>query len=64
VITVCIVYDLHVAANNIKPLSVAMKTQEWVPIALLSTNKIFGSGGKSLNVLRSSLQLPDIFVKF
>ena len=62
--TLCIVFDLHVAANNVKPLSVAMKTQEWVPIALLSTNKVFHSAVSGLNMLRSSCQLPDIFIKF
>jgi len=60
----CIVYELHLAANKIKPLSIAMKTQERAPIAPLSTNKIFRSGVKSLNILISSYHLSDIFVQF
>jgi len=62
VTNLCIVYDLHVAANNMKQLSVAIKTQEWVPIALLSTNKLFRTAFNSLNILRSSCQFLDIFV--
>jgi len=55
---------MYVAAKNMKPLSFAMKTQEGFPIALLSTNKIFRSGVKSLNVLISSYHLSDIFAQF
>lgn len=36
-----IVVDLHVAVNNIKPLTVAMEMQEWVLFALLSSYKVF-----------------------
>ena len=60
----CIGYDRHVAANNMQPLSVVMQTQECVPIALLSTNKIFCSGVNSLNVLRLSCRLPDFLSNF
>jgi hypothetical protein len=37
----CIVADLHVAVNNIKPLSFAIETPEWDPFALLADYKIF-----------------------
>ena len=33
--SLCIVTDLQVAVNNIKPLNVARERQEWVPFALL-----------------------------
>ena len=62
--TLCVIYELRVAANNINPFSVAMKTQQWVQIALLWTNKIFRNDVKHLNVLRSTCQLSLIFVKF
>lgn len=59
----CIV-ELHVAVNNIKPLSYAMETQEWIPFALLPSYKIFRTAGNSLIVLRSSWEVPYIFVPF
>jgi len=36
--SLCIAVDLHVAVNSIKPLKVAMATQEWVPFGLLSSD--------------------------
>jgi hypothetical protein len=62
VTNLCIVYDLHVAAKNIISLSAVTKMQECVPIALLSTNKIFRTAVNSLNVHSSSCQFLDIFV--
>jgi hypothetical protein len=38
-LSLCIVIDLHVAVNNIKPLSVAMEGHERVPFAMLSSYK-------------------------
>jgi hypothetical protein len=43
--------DLHVAVNNIKQLSVAMETQEWVHFALLWSYKIFCAAVNNTNVL-------------
>jgi len=54
---------LHVADNNVKALSIAFKTQEWVLIALLSTNKIFRGVVNSLILLRSC-HLSDILTNF
>ena len=64
VTNLCVIYDLHVDANNTKPFSVAMKTQQWVQIALLWTNKIFPSDVKRLNELRPTWELLLIFVIF
>jgi hypothetical protein len=36
----CIVVDLQVAANNIKPLNVAMVTQQWVHFAVVKLQNI------------------------
>jgi len=47
--SLCIVVDIadiHVAVNYIKPLSVAMNTQEWDPLQL-SSYKIFRTVGGS-----------------
>jgi hypothetical protein len=61
---ICIVVDFHVSVNNIKPLSFAMKTQQWVFFALLSSYKIFRTAVNNTKVLRSSCKLPDIVVGF
>jgi hypothetical protein len=53
----CIVVDLPVA---VKPLSVATETQQWIPFALLSSNKIFRpAAAHKINVLMSSCTVPD-----
>ena len=39
--SLCIVVDLHVAVNNIKPLRVATVTKDWVPFGLLSHDLIY-----------------------
>jgi hypothetical protein len=53
---------LCVAANNIKPLSVTMETQEWVPFAMLLSYKIFCTAANNVNILRSSRKVPDTVV--
>jgi hypothetical protein len=40
------IVDIHVVVNNIKPVSIVVETQEWVPFALLSSYKIFCSAVK------------------
>jgi len=50
--SVCIVVYLHAAANNIRPLSVAMETREWVPFALLSSCLIFRTAVTKINILK------------
>ena len=42
----CIIVDLHVAVNNMKPLSVAIDVQRWIPSASLSSYKIFQASFK------------------
>jgi hypothetical protein len=59
-----IVVGLHVAVNNRKPLSVAMKMQESVPLALLSSYKVFRIAVNNVHVLRSSCKVPDTVVTF
>ena len=55
--------DLYVAVRNKKkPFSLATETQERVLFALLSRYRIFRSASKSINVLRSSCKVPDIFL--
>jgi hypothetical protein len=58
-----IVVDLHVAVNNTKPFSVAMKTQQWVTFALLSKYKIFRTAVNNINVLKYSCTVPNIAVE-
>jgi hypothetical protein len=54
----------NVAVSNIKPFSVAMEKQQWVPFLLSSRCKIFRTAANSINVLRSSRKAPDILVRF
>jgi hypothetical protein len=56
------VTDLHVAVNNITPLSVKMEMQEWVLFVLLSRDKIFLTAVNTIDVLRYSCKMPDIVV--
>jgi len=56
--------ELHVAVNNIKPPSLAMEKQEWVPFSLLPCYKIVRTAGNSLIVIRSSWEVPYLFVPF
>ena len=62
--SLCIVVDLHVAFNNIKPFCVAMETQEWVKFLLLSSYKIFRTSVYSINILTSSCKASEIVVLF
>jgi len=62
--SLCIFVALHVIVNRIKPLSVAMETQKWVPFALLSSYEIFRTVVNHASLLRSSCTVPDIFVRF
>ena len=61
--SVCIVVDLHVSVTSMKPFSVAMEKQQWVPFALLSSYKIFRTALNIINVLTSSRSVSDIFVR-
>jgi hypothetical protein len=60
--SICIVADTHIAVNRLKPLSVAMETQEWVLFAALSSYKIFRPTVNHINVLNSSCKVSDIIV--
>lgn len=51
----CIVLDLHVAVNRIKPFSVAMEMQRLVTFVLLSNYRIFRTA-----VLKSPRKEPDV----
>ena len=62
--TFCIIVDFHVAVNNIKPLSVAMETQEWILFALLSGYKTFLTDVSTIEVIWSSRKVLGIFVRF
>jgi hypothetical protein len=56
-----IVFDINSVVNNIKPLTVAMETQESFTFALLWSHKIFYTALKYMNVLRPSCKILDIF---
>ena len=60
--SLCIVH-IHVAVNNTLPLVSAKEKQEWVPLALLASYKIFRSALNNINVLRSSCKVPDNFIR-
>ena len=55
---------LHVIVNHIKPLSVATETQEWVPLAPLSSYEMLRTAVNHTRVFRASCTVPDIFVRF
>jgi hypothetical protein len=57
--SLCVV-ELHVTLNGTKSFSDAMKKQQWVPFALLSSCKIFRTVVKNINLLRSSGVISDI----
>ena len=59
-----IVADLRVAVNNEKTLTVAMETQELVPLALLSTYRIFHTAMRNKNVPTSACKVLNVFVLF
>jgi hypothetical protein len=56
--------DIQVNVNDIKSLSISVDTQEWIPFALMSSNKLFRSVVISANLLRSSCQVPHMVVRF
>ena len=62
--SLCMVVDLHIAVNNIKTLSAAMETQQWVPLPLLSRHKTLRTAVNNINVLGSSCKVPDVVARF
>jgi hypothetical protein len=60
--SLCIVADLQVAVNRIKPYSVAMEIR-LVAFALLSNYRMFHTA-VNIHVLRSSREVPDVSVRF
>jgi len=60
--SLCIVADLQVAVNSIKPYSVAMEIQGLVAFALLSNYRIFHTA-VNIHVLQSSREVPDVSVR-
>lgn len=64
--TICSLYiaDPHVDVNNTELLSVAMETQEEVPLALPLNYKIFQTAVNNINVFKSSCKMPDTVVYF
>jgi hypothetical protein len=58
-----IVVDVHLDINNIKPLSFAMKKQEWVPFALFcaENNSYCNQQCKYIQVFK---KVPEIFSRF
>jgi len=60
---ILIVFDLHLTVTSVNVFSVVTEMQQWVPLALLSSYKIFCTAVNNINVLRSwSCKEPDIFV--
>jgi hypothetical protein len=43
-----------------KPLNVAIVTQQWVPFALLTSHELFSTAVNNINVRKSSCKVPDI----
>jgi hypothetical protein len=60
--SLCIDVKLYVAVNNTKAISVAMETQQRVPLALLQRYKIFRTAINNINVRKCSCEVPDILV--
>jgi hypothetical protein len=56
--SLCIVVDLDIAVSNIKQVSFALETQEWVTFARLSSYKTFLTAVSNMNVLTSSCKVP------
>ena len=59
-----IVFNLQLAVNNTKPVSVAMETEECVLCALLSSYKIFRTVVNKKNILRALCVFPDTVTAF
>ena len=62
-LSICVV-ACTLGAKDIKSLTVAMETQEWISFALLSSYKIFRVAVNTLKVITSSSKVPDIVVRF
>jgi hypothetical protein len=61
---ILIVFDLHLAVTSVNVFIVAAEVQQWVPLALLSSYKMFCTAVNNVNVLRSwTCKGPDIFVQ-
>jgi two-component SAPR family response regulator len=61
---ILIVFDLHLAVTSVNVFSVVIEMQQWVPLALLSSYKIFCTAVNNINVLRYwSHKGPDICVQ-
>jgi hypothetical protein len=59
--TVVYVYP-HLAVNNVKACNFTMQMEQWLPLVLLSNNKIIRTA-VNLNALLSSSKVPDIFAR-
>jgi hypothetical protein len=62
--SICIVVDLRVTVNNLKPFSIANETPLLFPLGLSPTHKTFCNAVDSNKLLRSSSTVPDILNKF
>ena len=61
---ILIVFDLHLAVTSVNVFIVATEMQQWVPLSLLSSYKMFCTALNNINVLRSwTCKGPDIFVQ-
>jgi hypothetical protein len=61
---ILIVFDLHLAVTSVNVFIVATEVQHWVPLALLSSYKMFCTAVDNVNVLRSwTCKGTDIFVQ-
>jgi hypothetical protein len=58
------VFLSRMALSAVKLMSVAMETWQWVLLELLLSYKIFCTGVKNINLLKSSCKVPNILVKF
>jgi hypothetical protein len=59
----CIAY-LHVAVISRKESGVDVVMEQLVPFSLLTSYKIFRAAVNSMKVIRSSCNMPNIFVQF
>ena len=59
-----IVTDLDVGVNNMKRLSVAFGTQQWLPFELVSRYKIFSSAVNNISPHKFLCKLPHICLRF
>jgi len=64
ILSLCIIVDINVAVNNIKLFSIVTETQQWLPLASLSSYKMSSNAVNNTKTLRSSSEVPDIVVHF